>query len=61
MSNDLNNAIDAVAVETDTTKTEIIRKALTLYLAARRGAKQGQIVGLANPETKQLETEFIGP
>lgn len=60
MSTDLHAAIDEAADEADTSKNEIMRKALTMYLAARRGAKEGKIVGLADPKTKQLETEFIG-
>lgn len=60
MSTDLNKALDEAANEANTTKNEIMRKALTLYLAARSGKKQGKIVGLADPATKQLDTEFIG-
>lgn len=60
MSTDLNKALDEAANEANTTKNEIMRKALTLYLAARSGKKQGKIVGLADPTTKQLDTEFIG-
>jgi predicted transcriptional regulator len=60
LSDDLNSAIDTIAVESETTKSDIMRKALQLYLAAHEGMQRGQKLGLANPETKQMETEFIG-
>ena len=41
LSNDLNEQIDKAADETETNKSEIFRKALTLYLAAREGKKKG--------------------
>jgi len=60
LSDDLNNAIDQAAQESQQSKSEILRKALQLYLAARDGTKHGRKIGLVNPETRQLETEIIG-
>ncbi|CTP82215.1 transcriptional regulator [Xanthomonas translucens pv. arrhenatheri] len=60
LSDDLNNAIDQAAQESQQSKSEILRKALQLYLAARDGTKQGRKIGLVNPDTRQLETEIIG-
>ena len=60
LSDDLNSAIDEIAGGSETTKNEILRKALQLYLAAHEGAQNGKKVGLADPESKLLETEFIG-
>ena len=60
LSDDLNKAIDHAASETESNKSEIVRKALTLYLAARDGMKRGRVLGLAEPDTRKLETEIVG-
>lgn len=60
LSDDLNRAIDAVAEESEQSKSEVLRKALQLYLAAREGTKKGQRLGLADPKTRLLETEIVG-
>ncbi|NQD36018.1 ribbon-helix-helix protein, CopG family [Permianibacter sp. IMCC34836] len=60
LSDDLNNELDRVVAEAETNKSEILRKALQLYLAAREGKQRGLKLGLANPQTKQLETEIVG-
>lgn len=59
LSDDLNAEIDAAAAETETTKSEIFRKAIQLYLAARDGKKRGMKIGLARPD-QPIETEFVG-
>lgn len=60
LSEDLNREIDKAAEDSATTKSEIFRKALQLYLASREGQKKGFKVGLVDPETRKLETEFVG-
>jgi len=60
LSDDLNAQIDQAAAETEANKSEILRKALTLYLAAREGKKKGLKLGLVQPLTEKLETEIIG-
>ena len=61
LSDELNREIDKAAAETETVKSEIFRKALQLYLAARDGKKQqGLKLGLFEPETNQLKTEIVG-
>lgn len=59
LSDDLNEAIDKAAEESESTKSEVLRKAPQLYLAAREGAPKGIRLGLAKPDTK-LDTEVIG-
>ncbi|AKJ27383.1 transcriptional regulator [Caldimonas brevitalea] len=59
-SDDLNKALDKVVQEDESSKADVLRKALQLYLAARDGKRRGLKVGLADPETRQLETEIIG-
>ncbi len=59
LSNDLNSEIDKAATEGETNKSEVIRKALQLYLAAVAGKKRGLKLGLAAPDTR-LETEIVG-
>lgn len=60
LSDDLNRELDKAAEESETNKSEILRKAITLYLAARDGRRRGLKVGLVEPETQKLETEIIG-
>lgn len=60
LSDELNNAIDTLADESETNKSEILRKSLQLYLAAKAGKKKGLSVGLVDPETQEMRTEFIG-
>jgi predicted transcriptional regulator len=60
MSDDLNRDIDQAAAATETSKSEILRKALQLYLAALNGKRRGLKLGLVEPETNLLQTEFVG-
>ena len=60
-SDQLNEAIDVVACESHTNKNEIIKKALTMYLEAKKGQQEeGLKIGLADPKTNELKREFIG-
>jgi len=49
LSNDLNRAIDDAAEQTESDRSEIMRKALQLYLAAREGKSRGKKPGLVVP------------
>lgn len=60
LSDDLNREIDKVVDESETSKSEVLRKALQLYLAARDGKKQGLKLGLVEPTTGKLQTEIVG-
>jgi hypothetical protein len=41
-------------------KSEIIRKALQLFIAAIDGKRRGLGIGLFDRETKMIDTEIIG-
>jgi metal-responsive CopG/Arc/MetJ family transcriptional regulator len=60
LSDDLNRAIDKVVSESETSRSEILRKALQLYLAARVGKRRGLKLGLVEPDTEKLYTEIVG-
>ncbi len=60
LSDELNREIDKAAVETESNKSEIFRKALQLYLAARNGKLRGLKLGLVEPITEKLQTEIVG-
>lgn len=60
LSDDLNREIDKAVEETESSKSEILRKALQLYLAARAGKQRGLKVGLVEPKTEKLQTEIVG-
>ena len=60
LSDDLNREIDKAVDETESTKSEIFRKALQLYLAAREGKRHGLTLGLVDPQSKEMQTEIVG-
>lgn len=60
LSDDLNTAIENAADQSESNKSEIIRKALQLFIAAQDGKKRGLKLGLVEPTTRQMETEFVG-
>lgn len=60
LSDDLNRAIDKAVEESESSKSEVLRKALQLYLAARDGARRGLKLGLVEPKTEKLQTEIVG-
>jgi metal-responsive CopG/Arc/MetJ family transcriptional regulator len=60
LSDELNREIDKAAAETETNKSEIFRKSLQLYLAARKGKLRGLKLGLVEPATDKLQTEIVG-
>jgi predicted transcriptional regulator len=59
LSDDLNKALDQVVDESETSKSDVLRKALTLYLAAREGSRKGLKLGLAE-KSEDLKTEIVG-
>lgn len=59
LSDELNAQVEKVVSDRGTTKVEVLRKAIALYVAASEGKKKGLRVGLARPE-QTLETEFVG-
>lgn len=54
----LNREFDEVIGMDEETKAAAIRKAIHLYIAARRAANNGAKVGIAEPG-QRLATEFI--
>jgi len=60
LSDDLNRDIDKAVAANETNKSELLRKALQLYLAALDGKGRGLKLGLVDSKTKMMETEFIG-
>lgn len=59
LSDDLNREIDKAAEETETNKSDILRKALQLYLTARDGKTRGLKLGLVD-KSQKLQTEIVG-
>lgn len=60
MSDDLNRDINRAVASGETSRSELIRKALQLYLAAVEGKGRGLKLGLVDPKTGKIQTEFIG-
>ncbi len=60
LSDDLNREIDEAVQKSETSKSEILRKALQLYLAAREGKERGLKLYLVESKTDKLQTEIVG-
>jgi metal-responsive CopG/Arc/MetJ family transcriptional regulator len=60
LSDDLNRDIDKAVKANATNRSELMRKALQLYLAALDGKRRGLKLGLVDPKTEKMQTEFIG-
>lgn len=60
MSEDLKSKIDEVAHATSQTPSDILRKAIVLYIAANEGVRQGKKVGLVDSQTNLLVTQIVG-
>ena len=60
LSDDLNRDINLAVAATDSSTSELLRKALQLYLAALEGKGRGLKLGLVDPKTGLMQTEFVG-
>lgn len=60
LPDDVSKELEQLASERETTKGDVMARALQLYAAAFRGHKDGLAVGLADPKTLKLEREFVG-
>ena len=56
---EIDQRLAAIAVDTGTTVSEVVRKAITLYIIATEKKQQGLKLGFARPD-QTLETEVIG-
>jgi predicted transcriptional regulator len=59
ISDDLAAKLNVLSDQDDTTKSEIFRKALTLFDVAREGKKEGKKLALIG-EGGQIVTEIVG-
>lgn len=60
LSDDLNHDINLAVAAMESNTSELWRKALQLYLAALEGKGRGLKLGLVDPKTGMMQTEFIG-
>lgn len=56
---EVDQRLTAIALDTCTTVSEVVRKAITLYIIAIDKQQQGLKLGFARPD-QMLETEIIG-
>lgn len=56
---EIDQRLTAIAVDTGTTVSEVVRKAITLYIIAIEKQQQGLKLGFARPD-QMLEVEIIG-
>jgi metal-responsive CopG/Arc/MetJ family transcriptional regulator len=60
LSDDLIQAIDRAASDNASSRAEVFRKALQLYLLAHDASRRSLKIGLVEPRTGQLRTEIVG-
>lgn len=60
ITDELKAQLDQAAETSVQTQSEIVRKAIHLYLAASDGVRRGKKLGLVDPETGALETQIVG-
>lgn len=60
VSAELNKSLDDIAEASHTSKSEIIRKAFALILAAREAKTQGLSLGLIDRKKNRVVREIIG-
>lgn len=60
LSGELDDKLNEIAELDSTTKSEILRKSLQLYLAGREGSKKGMKLYLIDPDDQSNKTEIIG-
>jgi metal-responsive CopG/Arc/MetJ family transcriptional regulator len=61
ISDELKAQIDQAAEANVQTQSELVRKAILLYLAANEGVRRGRTLGLVKPENiDKLETQIVG-
>jgi len=59
ISDNLASELDALSAQSDTSKSEIFRKALTLFALAREGKQEGKKLALVGKDG-QIVTEIVG-
>lgn len=59
ISDNLASELDALSAQDDTSKSEILRKALTLFALAREGKREGKKLALIG-NNGQVATEIVG-
>lgn len=59
VSDDLARRLDELSGESQTSKSEILRKALTLFDVAREGKRSGKKLALVG-DGGQVKTEIVG-
>jgi predicted transcriptional regulator len=60
LSSELDDKLNEIAELDSTTKSEILRKSLQLYLAAKEGSKKGMKLTLIDPNDQNNKTEIVG-
>lgn len=60
LSDDLSSAVDRVVEDTESNRSEVLRKALHLLVAAHDGKKRDLKLCLVHSETQKIDAELIG-
>ncbi len=60
LPDEVSKQLEELAEERETTKGDVVVRALQVYAAALRGRKEGLAVGVADPRTLELKREFVG-
>lgn len=60
LAGNLERQLDEIVEQDESSKAEVLRKALALYITARNGHRRGMKVGFADAASNQLQQEIIG-
>jgi len=60
LSEDVNNALEEIAEESGTTKSDVLRKAIGLIRAANSEKKKGHELGFIDPKSEKVVTHIVG-
>jgi len=60
LSSELDDKLNEIAEFDSTTKSEILRKSLQLYIAGRENSRKGMKLYLIDPIDQKNKTEIIG-
>lgn len=60
ISDDLDKKLNQIVYNDATTMSEVFRKSLQLYIAAREATQKGMTLNLVDPNDENNKTEIIG-
>ena len=60
LSEDVNNALEEIAAENSTTKSDVLRKAISLMKVAAGEKKKGRELAVIDSKSEKVVTHIVG-